>query len=270
MYNEVSDPRFSGTFYHRSGQGFPIFLIHGFGEDSRIWENQLKLTERYTVYKPDLPGSGNSALLDSTSSIDELAAWILAILDQEGLDQVIMLGHSMGGYITLAFAHLFPERLKAFGLLHSTAFADDEAKIENRRKSIKLIENDGKDVFLKAMIPNLYSEQSRKLIPEIIQSHLAMSLNLDSKTLIAYYQAMIYRLDRSETLLHTNSPVLFVIGEDDQVILLAQSLMQCHLPKVSKVKVMQGIGHTSMNECPEELNECLINFCDEVLNIKIA
>ncbi len=270
MYNELSEPRFSGTFYHRSGQGFPVFLVHGFGEDSRIWENQMKLGEKYTLYRPDLPGSGNSELLNATTSIDELAEWLLAILDQEGLDQVIMLGHSMGGYITLAFANLFPERLKAFGLLHSTAFADDEAKIENRRKSIKLIENNGKDVFLKAMIPNLYSEQSRKLIPEIIQSHLAMSLNLESKVLIAYYQAMILRLDRSKTLENTKLPVLFVIGEDDQVIPLAQSLKQCHLPAVSKVKIFKGIGHTSMNECPDELNESLINFCDEVLNTKIA
>ena len=115
--------------YQILGKGTAVVLLHGFGEDSSIWKEQVNyLQENYMVIIPDLPGTGASEwnvvnsewsmvndVNDSLITIDKLAESIYAILVTEKIDQCCMLGHSMGGYITLAFAEKYPDRLKKFG-----------------------------------------------------------------------------------------------------------------------------------------------------------
>jgi len=118
--------------YRMEGAGKAVVLLHGFGEDSNIFNEQINyLTDYCQLIVPDLPGSGKSAILDDSEkeiSIDDYARCIHALLQAENINSCIMLGHSMGGYITLSFAELFPQNLLAFGLIHSTAFADSDEK----------------------------------------------------------------------------------------------------------------------------------------------
>ncbi len=271
MKFKLESTRFPNSYYQKSGNGYPIVFIHGFGEDGRIWKNQLvDLEKNYTCIIPDLPGSGQSELPSNEISIDTMADFIYEIIVQEQIPKTILLGHSMGGYITLAFAEKNAQLLDGFGLVHSSAYADDDIKKENRRKSIKLIENEGKEIFLKAMIPNLYSEVSKQAKKEELAFHLTMALECSSLSLVAYYNAMINRPDRTSVLRQANIPILFVLGTEDTAVPIQHGLTQSAIPSYSQVEVLEQIGHTSMLENPEKLNSILNSFCKCALEYKIA
>lgn len=271
MNIELKSKRFKNCFYQKIGNGNPVFLVHGFGENATIFNNQIdNLKNNSTLIVPDLPGSGNSQLCDEEMSMELLADFINAIVEQEKFDKIILLGHSMGGYLTMAFAEKYKHKLAGFGLIHSSAYEDDYAKKETRKKSIKLIENDGKEVFLKAMIPNLYSEQSKLVCQNEMQEHLTMALHISSSSLVAYYQAMINRPDRRHILKQTNLPVLFVIGKEDNAVPYKQMIEQAVMPTISKIELLEKVGHTSMNEAKIELNSIINNFCLYVLDHKIS
>src|SRR5258708_17986310 len=148
-------------FYRAGGKGKPVILLHGFAEDGNIWNYQFKkLKENFFVIVPDLPGSDLSETLEGKILIEDYADVIKAIADRELLNetqnQFTLIGHSMGGYITLAFAEKYPDLLNGFGLFHSTAYADDDAKKEIRRKGIEFIKNNGVDLFIKNTVANLF------------------------------------------------------------------------------------------------------------------
>jgi pimeloyl-ACP methyl ester carboxylesterase len=134
--------------YRVVGNGSPVMLVHGFGEDGRVWENQEEVLQKnFQLIIPDLPGSGQSAATEDLS-MEGMARVLKLVLDDAGIESCIMIGHSMGGYITLAFAEFFPKMLKAFGLFHSTAYADNEDKKTARRRGIEFILEQGPVKFL--------------------------------------------------------------------------------------------------------------------------
>ena len=158
----------STVFYRVYGEGKTLVLIHGFAEDGNIWNglsNQLK--DNFRLIIPDIPGSGKSTILNNSQrevSIDDYAKVIFQILKKENSTTCTIIGHSMGGYITLAFANKYPDLLAGFGLFHSTAFADSEEKKQTRRKAIEFIKNNGAYAFLRTSIPS-FSISSRCFSP---------------------------------------------------------------------------------------------------------
>lgn len=265
----LNNMKFQHCFYTKYGEGYPIILLHGFGETSEIFEYQIEyLKKYYTIIVPEVPGTPHSQLPEETMTMELIADFVLEILKQEKIEKTILLGHSMGGYATLAFAEKYEKYLDAFGLIHSTAFADSDEKKENRKKSIRLIQNEGKDIFLKTMTSNLYSEKSRNLIPDLIEKHTHAALSIPAENLIAYYNAMIERPDRTHVLKSTNLSVLLVAGKEDNLIPFQDIITQATFPRMSKLSLFNEIGHTSMYENPQILNENLKNFCKEVLELK--
>ncbi len=252
-------------FYQTEGKGAPVILLHGFAETGHIWKYQLeKLREDFCVIIPDLPGSGASEMLEGETSIDDYAEVIKAIADTErnnGENNLFtIIGHSMGGYITLAFAEKYPELLNAFGLFHSSAYADDDAKIETRRKGIEFIRNNGASSFLKTAIPNLFSEETKKQNPEFLEELIEDTKDFDPGALIQYYQAMIKRPDRTPVLKTFQKPILFIAGESDKAVPLQLSLKQCHLPSITYVHFLKKSGHMGMWEEKEKANENIMRF----------
>lgn len=265
----LKSEKFRNAVYHAYGEGYPIILLHGFGEDSRIWKNQVSyLSDFYKVIVPNLPGIGTSSLPDETLSMSVFSKYLVEILQQENIEKTILFGHSMGGYIAMDFIKSHRQYLDAISLVHSTSKDDDDAKKENRRKSIKLIQNDGKDVFLKAMIPNLYSEMSKKTLRNELDFHLKMALEIPSETLVAYYQAMIERIDTTYLLEEIELPIQFIIGKEDNAVPYQQTITLTHKPMISCVDILEQIGHTSLFESPEKLNFIINRFIKYVLDSK--
>jgi pimeloyl-ACP methyl ester carboxylesterase len=178
-----------------------------------------------------------------------------------------MLGHSMGGYVTLAFAQLFPERLKAFGLIHSTAYADNEEKKAARQKSISFIKEHSAAEFMKTTIPNLFSQKFNTEQKEQVDELIEQGNQFTAEALIAYYTAMINRPNRSHILEKTTVPVLFFIGEEDKAVSPADALAQTALPNVCMAKLVPGIAHMGMLEATNELNTTIREFCTTVNNL---
>jgi pimeloyl-ACP methyl ester carboxylesterase len=261
----VSDP----LFYRDLGEGHPTLLLHGFAEDSTVWDNQVSaLSGACRLILPDLPGSGRSpAIAAHTTSIESMAATIKDLLDQLKIDRCTLIGHSMGGYITLAFAALYPERLNALGLFHSTAYPDTEEKRATRRKAIDFIRTNGSAPFIHASAPNLFSAHTREHQPGLIEDFVTKYSTFDPEALIAYYVAMIARPDRTDALRKFARPVLFIIGRDDNVIPLQQSLEQSHLPSISHLHIVENTGHQAMLENPEKSNQLLLEFINFVTRI---
>ena len=137
--------------YRVIGEGNPVMLVHGFGEDGTVWNNQVDfLKDKFRIIIPDLPGSGKSELIEN-SSLEDMAEVLHQIIHEEDIDHCVMIGHSMGGYITLAFAEMYWNHLTAFGLFHSSAYADSKEKITTRQKGIEFINEHGAFAFLKTL-----------------------------------------------------------------------------------------------------------------------
>lgn len=254
------------VYYEVEGDGFPLVLIHGFGEAGSVWRHQRAvLKKRFKLIIPDVPGSGRSALLplagDSVADgIEVYAECIKAVLEKERIDRCTMLGHSMGGYITLAFAVHYPALLNGIGLIHSSAFADSEEKIRIRKKGIRFIQRYGAQKFLEQSIPNLFGAQYSGSHPDQIQILINAAEKFTDAALIRYYQAMIGRPDRIDTLKNLRIPVLFIIGEEDKSVSLEDSLQQCHLPAISLINILPGVAHMGMWEQADEVNDTLLKF----------
>lgn len=241
------------TFYSIQGSGETVVLLHGFGEDSKIWNNLTPGLSDYQLIIPDLPGSGLSEPLDlSNASMSGYAAFVESILRGENIESVHLIGHSMGGYIAMEFASRYPDKLKSVTLFHSSAFADDAEKIETRRKAIDFIESHGVSAFLKTSIPNLFKE------PELHNATIAKLVDdgrsFLTSTLVHYYQAMIGRNDHSGLLSALNIPVLFIIGEFDKAVPLKISLKQSYLPAISYVHILRNSAHMGMCEEPDKIS----------------
>lgn len=255
--------------YSVYGKGEPVVLIHGFGEDSRIWNQQVDyLKDQYRLIVPDLRGSGSSALNEAALTIESMAEDILCILDEEGISSCIMLGHSMGGYITLAFAENHPSYLKGFGLIHSTAYADSDEKKEARRKSIAFIKEYGVFEFMKTTIPNLFASRFNSKEKSRVEELVQQSRQFSSEAVISYYQAMIARPDRTIVLYNSAVPVFFFIGEEDKAVNPKDAIKQTALPPVCKVKIAGNIAHMGMWEATDELNKAIAEFIHTVLQLE--
>lgn len=240
--------------YRVVGTGSPVMLVHGFGEDGSVWrflENKLAASHRLII--PDLPGSGSSGEL-AAMDMKEMAETLAAILQAEGLinhTPVTMIGHSMGGYVTLAFAANYPGSLNGFGLFHSSAFADTEEKKATRRKGIEFIRKNGAFAFLKNSTPQLFSPGTQEKNPELINDQLDSLRNFSATALVKYYEGMIARPDHTALLRETPLPVLFVAGKYDSAVPLQDVLKQCHLPGKSYFHTLSESGHMGMLEEPE-------------------
>jgi len=242
------------------GQGYPVVLVHGFAEDSDVWKYQREeLSKHYCLITPDLPGAGNSELTD-TFSMELAADCILQILQQENIPNTIFIGHSMGGYITLAFAEKYPERLRAFALFHSTAYADSDERKANRQRGIEFIRTHGGYEFLKQSIPNLFSPESRISMSGDIKGMIEQYRYFNPLALIACHQAMMLRPDRTHVLRSFKKPVLFMMGKNDTAVPYEQSLQQSHLPRISYIHILEHSGHMGMWEEIEKANRALLSF----------
>jgi pimeloyl-ACP methyl ester carboxylesterase len=249
-------------FYRSIGNNDPVMLVHGFGEDGEVWNKQIEfLKNKYHLIVPDLPGSGRSEMINDMS-MEGMAEVLHSIIHEENIDKCTVIGHSMGGYITLALVENYWNHVNAFGLFHSSAFADSEEKKQTRKKGIEFAKQHGAFEFLKTSTPNLFSPNSKSQIPNPIQEFISSLANFSTDALVAYYEAMMERPDRTDILKKTEKPVLFIAGEHDNAVPLNDILKQCHLPEKSYFHILKKSGHMGMMEEPENANRILQDFLD--------
>ncbi len=261
---EIHTSQFPTLTYRLMGDGPALVLIHGFPASSILWQIIWPaLMKHYTLIIPDLPGAGGSRFSGEGVSVEDMAESVNQILIDCKIDKAVIASHSMGGYTALAFADMYPGKVKGLSLVHSFAGADTEEKKETRRKSIALMHKEkGKEAFIRQMIPNLFSDEFKTRHPDVLENEAEKGLQLEVKALISFYTAMINRPDRTKVLKDAGFPVQFVIGKEDKAIPIDVAAQQSTLSNRTFVEVYTNCAHMSMLENPEQLTHDLKEFTE--------
>jgi 3-oxoadipate enol-lactonase len=245
--------------YLDSGKGKTVVLIHGFCGSNAYFQKVIPLLENeYRVIAIDLPGHGKSPVNGSDFSIEDIAMLLNELLDELSLEKVMMFGHSLGGYATLAFAEAYPEKLSGFSLIHSTAYPDDETGKKGRLASIEKIKTEGIEPFVNGLVPKLFAEDNDPAIESTKQIGYGTSIEGAIESL----QAMRKRPDRNAVLEQTKVPVLLVAGKGDRII-SPEKVFSVKSPFIHET-LLESSGHLGMLEEPEKLAFAMKHFIQSI------
>lgn len=244
--------------YSDNGKGSTIVLLHGFLENLTMWNFLVdELSKKYRVFAFDLLGHGKSESIGYIHTMEEQADMIYAVLHENKIRKACFIGHSMGGYIALAFAELYPDNIKKLILVNSTARADSEERKLNRDRAIQAVKQNFTS-FIKMSITNLFSEKNRKRLSKEIEEVKKEALQTPVQGIIAALEGMKIRNDR-EVLLHfAPYPIMLVLGTEDSVLNYEENKDQTENTAVKLVSLESG--HMSHLETTEELRENIISF----------
>lgn len=241
-----------------------LFLVHGFCEDHHIWQNiTTHFSQKYFVVMPNLLGFGYSPV-SPKFSMEYIAQSLHALLQHLTIQKVIYIGHSLGGYIGLAFAEQYPQFLKGFLLLHSTALADTPEKKQTRQNTIRYLQQYGSNNgFLNAFFANFFSPQFTQNFPQVVNKFKDIALLYNPQALIHATQAMQARPARSTVLNSPHFKVGFVAGKLDTLVPYTQTIneiMAVYNPVF--LSIIPHAAHASTIETPEAAIQKIDDFCD--------
>ncbi|PLS18791.1 alpha/beta hydrolase [Bacillus sp. M6-12] len=248
--------------YFDIGEGKPIVLLHGFAGSKLYWEKVIpEFDDSHRVIVPDFPGHGDSRMGQEQYSIEEMADIIKELLEYIGVSKVTMFGHSMGGYVTLAFADKYPELLDGFSLVHSTANSDSREAKAGRESNAKKVVEEGLDILIHGLAPKLFAPDNVEQCKDEINQVKKIGLSTSIKGTVNALLAMKERRERNDVLENTDLPVLLVAGEYDQVI-PPEKTFSVEKPNIEH-HLIHGAGHMSMYEKPEELIKAMKQFLEK-------
>ncbi|RIW18405.1 alpha/beta hydrolase [Algoriphagus lacus] len=254
----------SGIHFFEKGNGQPLVLIHGFCETGKMWEDfSEKLSKEFRVICPDLPGFGDSPISGDKISLEEVSVILEDWLESNRIENPIVIGHSLGGYVSLALLELMGNRIKAIGLFHSTAFPDDADKKEMRNRTIAFLKNNGVEKFVTSFVPPLFPENRRAELSREIESAIEDAKRSSLNGLVAYSAAMRDRKDRVEVLRNFSGPKLLIAGTEDGAVKIESSRAQ--KDAFSSYAELEGVGHMGMVEERQKTLEIVRNFCISAL-----
>jgi 3-oxoadipate enol-lactonase len=245
--------------YKEMGKGETVVFLHGFCGNMGYWEKIApELSREFRVILIDLRGHGNSSTNDVSFTIDDLAKDIKEVLESLQVGQFYLFGHSLGGYVTLSLVEHYPEKLKGYGLIHSTAYPDSDEAKTGRIKAAESLDKDGIEPFINGLVPKLFSDESLIHLKEEVEVTRKIGYSTNSKAAKQTLLAMKARPDRNIVLSNNKIPVLLVAGEQDKMI---------PVDKVFSVKrdwiltkTIAESGHMSMLEKPNSLLEAIREF----------
>jgi len=256
--------RGSQLVYSDLGEGPCIALLHGYLESGRIWQEfteQFPGEVRFIV--PDLPGHGDSGTWGKMHTMEELAGAVHTILEAEGLSRVFLAGHSMGGYVTMAFAALYPENLSGYALVHSTPFADTEEKRENRDREIALVLCGKKRQIISLNIPKAFAMDNLERMSDQVEHSKQIALLCPDEGIIALLNGMKERPDRTSVLQDRRLPLLIIGGmKDNYIPAEVIDKLEAMAPHARVVRLKES-GHMGFIEEPELVIRAFLEILDE-------
>jgi len=251
--------------YSDHGEGTCIVLLHGYLERGEIWQSFIELfPDGFRFIIPDFPGHGDSDSWGKVHSMEDLAAALRAILEAEKIDKVFLAGHSMGGYVCMAFADLYPERLFGYALVHSTPFADTEEKRKNRDREISLVLCGKKRQIVLVNIPKAFAVENLDRMSGQVGSLKQMALRSPEEGMIALLNGMKKRPDRTAVLQNPDLPLLLIGGMKDNYIPVEVFEKLASLAPHARVLRLENSGHMGFMEEPEQVVNVFVDFLQTI------
>lgn len=237
-----------------------ILFLHGFAESREVWtEFTRPFPARYRLLAPNLLGHGTHRELVPDFSMEAQARFVIQYLGrQHAAEPVLVVGHSMGGYVALALAARYPERVAGLALINSTAYADTDEKRHSREKNIAFVARHGLAKFMESFVRPLFAPANRDRLPEALGLLEDVAKATPEATIAGALRAMAARPDRTAVLREAAYPVLLVAGKHDVAVPLADSLTQAVLAPTASALFLEGSGHQAYLEQPEATRRAVL------------
>ena len=249
-------------FYKEFGvsESTPLILLHGYPLDHTIWLALLPYLKKQTrVILPDLRGHGRSPVPQGVYTMQEMAEDVLALMDMLGIEKAVLGGHSMGGYVALAFARAFPERLAGFALIASHAYADSEEKRNSRLQTAQQAQETGTTTQALADMPALLSDQ-----PQVREKMQTLIKQAHPLGVMGVLRGMAQRPESLDVLKALTIPTLIIAGVNDKFIPIETARqMAAHLPQ-PWLEEMSDCGHMPMLEQTHKTAGFLRQLLDQI------
>jgi len=248
--------------YSDHGKGTAVVLLHGYLENKEMWQAFVpELTKKNRVIAIDLLGHGQTDCLGYVHTMEDQADAVHAVLHELKIRKAAFIGHSMGGYVALAFAELYPDFLKGLVLLNSTSKADNDERKKNRDRAIKAVKQNY-EVFVRMSIANLFSEANRERLDGEIEKVKLEALKTPLQGIVAALEGMKIRKDREVILHFAPYPVLLILGKKDGVLIYEDNVEQVSGTKAQLITFEDG--HMSHIENQNELLKVLLDFLKRI------
>ncbi|GHC45689.1 alpha/beta fold hydrolase [Ulvibacter litoralis] len=246
-YNNAS------IYYEIHGEGPVLLLLHGFLESATMWEKFIpEVASKYTIITMDFPGHGKSECIDKEHTMELLAEVVHALLLELNINSVSIMGHSMGGYVALAFAEKYDEKLQKLALLNSTSAEDSADRKLNRERAIQVISRNPA-AFISMAISNLFSENTHQKYASEIQNLKNEALKFPLEGILAAVIGMKNRKDRTTILKNFSKEKILICGKNDLIVPYETSkTLASHT--LSKLIELDG-GHMGMVENLKEITK---------------
>ena len=238
-----------------------VVLLHGYLENMLVWDDFVPLLyKNVRVVTLDIPGHGISVVTGEIHTMEFLADTLAAALDRLGIEKATIVGHSMGGYVALAFAERHPERTEALVLLHSTPYADSDEKKKNRQREISIIRSGKKEMLAHTAAEAGFAIENRSRFTTEIEDLQQIVYLTEDAGIIALLNGMIERKAQSEMLHALGKPILFILGRKDGYIVpeVAEKMVAEH-PE-AEVVWLENSGHMGFIEESKTCAKALLDF----------
>jgi len=235
--------------YTDTGTGQVIVLLHGYLETKEVWTSfAQELSKSNRVVCIDIPGHGASENIGETHTMKLLAEHINLLLSELNIEQCALVGHSMGGYVALAYANNYSERLYSLVLFHSSVYADNDEKKTNRLREIKFIEQGKKDLIFSVNLPKMFADENADKFSREISQIQNFAKTHNEQGICAILKGMMERKDQQEFVKNFAKPMLFIFGEKDNYIPAEAGKNMLALNPEIKSAWMKNSGHMGFVE----------------------
>ena len=248
------------VFFKDHGKGNVLVFLHGFTETCDIWDDfSRELSGTFRIIAIDLPGHGKTGTFGEIHTMELIAGVVKEVLDHLHIREFLLIGHSMGGYATLAFARLYPAMLRGMILFHSQAAADSaEAKV-NRDRTINLVKADHSN-FFHQFIPSLFAPENEIRYDTQIAELILRASRVTPASIIAALEGMKQRPDQTDVLSEVDFPICFIAGKKDTIIQSSLVMQQAVIPSHSEVLLLGNVAHMGFIEAHDVTLQAVNGF----------
>ncbi len=251
--------------YSDSGNGRTIILLHGYLESSEVWNGFAdKLTSDFRVINVDLPGCGKSDVYGEVHTMEFMATAIYGLINSLGIDRVVLAGHSLGGYVALAFLELYPEKLSGYCLFHSQPFPDSAAALDKRKREIEIVKSGKKNLMYPENVVRMFAPSNLEKFADEVGRSKEIASRIPGDGIIAVLNGMMMRPSRLSFMEQSMVPCLWILGKMDNYIPCEEIQSQVNLPSNARKIILSKSGHMGFIEEQEHAVREFIEFVNSL------